>query len=56
LSHINKTLALLTQDDSTIQFAYKDNTFQPERDLSAAERAFENIERRTNGFATAVNH
>ena len=54
MSHINKTLALLTQDDSTIQFAYKDNIFHPIRDLTAAESVFENIERRTYGFTNPI--
>jgi len=35
---------------SAIQFTYKDSTFQSVRNLTAAESAFENIEKRTDGF------
>jgi hypothetical protein len=54
LSHINETLALPSQDGSVIQFTYKDNTFQPVRNLTAAESAFENIEKRTDGFRRPI--
>jgi len=54
LSHVNETLDLPSQDGSTIQFIYKDNTFQPVRNLTAAESAFENIEKRTDGFRSPI--
>jgi len=54
---LNEAPALSSQDSGAIQFTYKDNTFQPVRNLTAAESAFENIERRTDGFGrlTAVD-
>ena len=54
LPHINETLPLPFQDGDAMQFVYKGNTFQPIRNLTAAESAFENIEKRTYGFTNPV--
>jgi hypothetical protein len=54
LSHIDESLSFPSQNGCVIQFSYKENTFQPIRNLNAAESAFENIEKRTSGYKKAI--